>query len=287
MNHVDGLRNHARRTSCVAVVLGMICTAGVDCPQAADNAPGDNSERERLVEILGDYAARHRLVDDSADDEPFDLRPEPLITWTNPTRSRHFGGIYIWTQDNRPSAFCGIYVKDEGGKVSVSREYHSLATAPFAAIFDGKPVWAPEQPGVEFHPVAGATRPAQTAAVRLRQMKAIASQVSIAISLRDTPPEPLRMLPRPIFRYSDPETGLSDGAIIAFVQGTDPEALLLIEARSDENEARWHYGIARCTSWGLAAQIGGKTVYEVPPYYGSGNHTSTSIFFCIHQKPLE
>ena len=57
---------------------------------------------------------------------------------------------------------------------------------------------------------------------------------------------------------------LIDGALFAFVQGTDPEVLLLLEARRDEAVASWHYGLARMTSRALRADHKEKEVWSVP-----------------------
>ena len=42
----------------------------------------------------------------------------------------------------------------------------------------------------------------------------------------------LRLLPKPLYRYERPDgpTSSSDGALFAFVLGTDPEVFLLLEA---------------------------------------------------------
>jgi hypothetical protein len=56
----------------------------------------------------------------------------------------------------------------------------------------------------------------------------------------DDVPKVLRPLATPLYRY--PTRGaVLDGALFAFVVGTDPELLLLIEAQDD----RWRYAVAR------------------------------------------
>lgn len=50
----------------------------------------------------------------------------------------------------------------------------------------------------------------------------------------------------PTFRYSSEENDIIDGAIFAFSQGTDPEVLFLLQARS-RPEAVWEYGVAPMT----------------------------------------
>ena len=117
-------------------------------------------------------------------------------------------------------------------------------------------------------------------------MKAIAAQFSIRISQRATTPEILRLLPRPIYRYKDSDSGLIDGAILAFVQGTDPEALLLVEARSNDKARRWHYAIARCTAWAVTARLGDDVVYDVPVYDYTKRDPS-SAFLILKPLPVK
>ena len=51
----------------------------------------------------------------------------------------------------------------------------------------------------------------------------------------------LRMLTTPIARYGKAGGTVEDGALFAFVEGTDPEVFLLIEARAGEKGPAWHY----------------------------------------------
>ena len=48
----------------------------------------------------------------------------------------------------------------------------------------------------------------------------------------------LRLLPTPIARYGEPGTKLLDGALFAFVLGTDPEVFLFLEARPGQGRLR-------------------------------------------------
>jgi hypothetical protein len=63
----------------------------------------------------------------------------------------------------------------------------------------------------------------------------------------------LRLLTNPVYRYSSPASDLTDGAMFAFVVGTDAEVFLLLEARGEKNANRWQYALARLNSDELAA----------------------------------
>jgi hypothetical protein len=78
----------------------------------------------------------------------------------------------------------------------------------------------------------------------------------------------LRLLPQPLFRYEpDREVpDLVDGALFAFVQGTDPQSLLILEARRDGTKVGWHFAFARLASGAVAARYHQREVFSVPKY---------------------
>ena len=55
---------------------------------------------------------------------------------------------------------------------------------------------------------------------------------------------------------------LLDGALFAFVQGTDPEIFLLIEAEKMERGARWRYAASRMNMFGLHLALDDKQVWS-------------------------
>ena len=78
----------------------------------------------------------------------------------------------------------------------------------------------------------------------------------------------LRLLPQPLYRYESTDPDVLDGALFAYVTsaGTDPEALLLFEARkpSPNDSAKWHYAIARFTDLQLSVRHKGDEVFTAP-----------------------
>src|SRR4030095_9934951 len=94
-------------------------------------------------------------------------------------------------------------------------------------------IWSPKTAGVEFRDVPEAPVPAANRASRLRQMKVIADDFTARLPARnvdDANQVVLRLLPTPLYRY-DPQKSekavpfLKDGALFAFVMGTDPEVI--------------------------------------------------------------
>ena len=82
----------------------------------------------------------------------------------------------------------------------------------------------------------------------------------------------LRLLTQPLYRYKSTDPDVLDGALFAFVTsaGTDPEALLVLEARKTRatNAPVWHHAVARFTDLNLWVRHKGKEVFFAPlvPY---------------------
>jgi hypothetical protein len=74
----------------------------------------------------------------------------------------------------------------------------------------------------------------------------------------------LRLLTQPLYRYETQRSDLTDGALFAFVQTTDPEVLLVIEARPLEGKPTWHYGLARMSMVNLRARHKDRDIWQVP-----------------------
>jgi hypothetical protein len=124
--------------------------------------------------------------------------------------------------------------------------------------------WEPKAPGIELKPIPDAPVPAASATQRALQIRAIAREFSgRSLSDQDQAWE-LRLLPRPLYRYEKAEANLLDGAVFALVSsaGTDPEIILLIEARKTDQGPRWVYGAARFSDMSLWLKHKDKEVWS-------------------------
>jgi hypothetical protein len=66
-------------------------------------------------------------------------------------------------------------------------------------------------------------------------------------------------MPQPVFRHARVDGDMRDGAIFAFVMGTDPELFLLLETRAAANgTAEWHAGFVRFTNAPLIVRRDGR-----------------------------
>jgi hypothetical protein len=200
------------------------------------------------------------------------LTPQPIQRWRNVVRGQAGEAMLVlWSHNGRPAAMASIYPWQ--GKML--HEFDSLSRDNKLIARDkDQVIWSPQEAGVEFKDVPDALRPAKTPAERLRQMKALAERFKAKMTgwqADDTDQEELRLLPRPLYRYDlknakEPDPNLLDGAIFAYVSGTDPEIVLLLEAVGTAEKATWQYAFVRATSGGLEVKLKRDVVWTARKY---------------------
>jgi hypothetical protein len=257
-NRSDPLMNHSTRLA-GAVFCGLLVAGLVAAQETGDQ---EAAERLRVMQasVVG-YEFR------TADDRPLSLSPRPVLRWNNPVSGVKDGIVSMWTDANgRPYVVAQVFRTRDGFWL---HEFQSLAPQRFTTTrTDGQLVWKPEHAGVTTQPLADAPTPAATPAARLVQMRALARTFGASVEFKtnsqseDTTRYELRLLPRPLHRYAAETDGLVDGALFAFVQGTNPEVFLLLEAHRDGERVRWQYGLAPMTGYAVRADVPGGHQWE-------------------------
>ncbi|MBI5757085.1 MAG: hypothetical protein HZA46_01055 [Planctomycetales bacterium] len=197
-----------------------------------------------------------------------------VLRWTNNTRGSEDGMTVLFLADGRPEAVCCFYPWE---KIFV-HEFDSMSRGTLLAKRDGVVVWSPEKPGVHFQPIPGADDPAEMPVARLRQMKSLASQFSSTMlgwKADKSDREPLRQLPQPLYRYDSQRSDVLDGAVFAFVQGTDPESLLLLEAFKKGDGFEWQFAFVRRTSGELEGRHKDTVVWHADRFPAGNDPRST------------
>jgi hypothetical protein len=232
---------------------------------AAEPKPGDRNDETPSVQkarlaAMRRMASRYELVA-GAKETKLQLTAEPVLRWSNPVRgSGQDGCLYIFTDKGRPQAALCIYLTQD--HKAWNHEFQSLADRPLAAKKEGRTVWVPDKPGLEFKPIPSAPEPAESGVRRLSQMRTLADRFSATVDFRGDKSS-LRRLSAPVYRYGEQEGDPLDGAVFVFAQATDPELLLLLEARTVGGAAKWHYALARQTMWVIEVAYEGRQVWSV------------------------
>lgn len=250
------------------LLLSFLCALAVDDPEAV------KAQRERLFKLHLDDALEFTIYRDADRHEPLELRKQPIYVWTNPVRAAQQDGlVFLWTSRGRAEAVGTIFSSTAGPMRGFTHEFHSLSTGTLYVDRRGThdATWTPHGPGIALVPIEGA--PAATAALRLGQMRAVAREFSATTRNAKGNRYTLRLLPQPLYRYESTDPEVLDGSLFAFVTsaGTDPEALLVIEARKPKGGAMpvWHRGEARFTDLELSVHHKGNEVFAAPLIRGN------------------
>jgi hypothetical protein len=72
----------------------------------------------------------------------------------------------------------------------------------------------------------------------------------------------MRLLPQPIYRYACPPARIVEGGLFVFVEATDPEAYLLLEA-TEGVDPHWQFALARMNIVEFRGRYQGEEVWHV------------------------
>ena len=197
-----------------------------------------------------------------------ELKKEPVFEWSNPTRQGvQQGVVFLWLRDGRPAAIGSIFSQpqDKPAGRQVIHEFHALdtekllVTRPKGSLNEWKP-----QAGLARKELTDAPAPAATPAARLIQMRRLAQEFTGYETDAEGKQWDLRLLPAPLYRYPA-KSGVVDGALFTLVStaGTDPEVLLIIEAREEGGKARWEYACARFSDRNLYVKRNDKDIWSM------------------------
>jgi hypothetical protein len=246
--------------------------AGLAVGLAAAAAPPEDRGRDEAAEadrLCASELLRWRLT---ADGTVLDTPRESVLRWTNPFAGRVYGNTYVWLQDGRPAAASCMFRYFNPFR-SFNGELAALAGTKLVAKRDDTVVWHPKDEW-KWHPLLGAAAPAATAPQRLIQMRALAGEFTVEVlDTRNLPQgedQTPRLLPRPLYRYDAERTKNLDGALYAFVLGTDPELLLLLECDLVAEKPQWRFGVGRMNRYQIRLKRKGETVWEVAALKDTG-----------------
>lgn len=232
----------------------------------AQEVQSDKERAEIVLELATEKASHLEFYLGADQKTKMTLHPRSLLRWSNPVTTALYGEVFIWTAKGRPEVIVSMHKFFQPNRRHMTGEFHSLARGPITARQDKQTFWACQEPGITLKPLAGSTKVGTNAPQRLRQMRTLARHFSAEASARSdlNKREKLRLLPKPIYRYESTDPTVLDGAVFAFVQGTNPEVVLLLEARRSGTEHEWQYALARFNSVALRASYYEQQVWSVP-----------------------
>ena len=213
---------------------------------------------------------------------------KPLLRYSDPTRGLTEATVLldasVWRlgESGRPTALVTleIYRGGDGSKV-LSYEFASLTAAKFSLRQKQHEtvVWHATGSAIRMTPLADAPAPAKNSAGRLAQMRQLARQFAVREKLHGGEVVECRLLAQPIDRYASATDKITDGAIFAFANGTNPELGLVLEC----DDERWTYGAVRLSAAETTLERSGREVATFP----IGDFRSTSGAYSANNHSLE
>jgi hypothetical protein len=224
-----------------------------------------------LLKLHTQEAKSYQIFQDEQHKQPLELVEKPVFNWTNVIgEDTQYGHLFVWSRAGRPEVIGTMFSTRDSDprRRKLIHEFHSLSTSKLYPVTPEASAyrWTPER-GITLVECDEAPAVADSAPQRLVQIRQIARSFAAESLTREGQTWELRLLPTPLLRYESKATDIPDGALFAMVSsaGTDPELLLLIEARrprGDEQTWKWHAAALRFSDKDLTVKRNGKPFWS-------------------------
>lgn len=184
---------------------------------------------------------------------------DPCLRWSNPINGAPDGIVAVYAhRRGRPTAVGQFFLNFQKRWVN---EFTIIPQSDVTIMRSDRVIWKPSEYVCKFTDLPHSPTPADKAALRLTQMRAVAEDFSAFNYLRGTKQD-LRLLRQPVYRYSEQEK-IVDGALFVFVIGTDPECCLLVEAYQVGMDSRYRYAVAPMSIRRLEVDYKKRRVWDI------------------------
>ncbi|MCH7686940.1 MAG: hypothetical protein IH899_09705 [Planctomycetes bacterium] len=266
------------RQCLVLSALAVLLTSSVGRPQSDVER---KEQREKLLREMRTRAETTKVYSLAGNKRlQAKLVAQPIFRYSDQPRLILDATMWVWGTKGRPIAVCKVerYRRPNRNWLYCMA---SLSTGLIEIQWQSGRRWTAKKPGLELKPLLDAPTPAKTNVARLRQMKQLARRFSAVIYDPDRGTRgQMRLLPKPIHRYSAPETGLLDAAIFGLTIGTNPDLLLAIELHQQgAAAATFQYGLATMTANGIIVRLDDKQVWKSPNRNVEPTVYDTWLFF--------
>ena len=232
-----------------------------------DDAGSDPMLKEMLRRMQD---TKVRVIDRNGNETVAALHPKPVFRYSDQPRFFYDATLWVWTVDGLPVAMQKIEVTDfesgVQGKPKIPKWVHcftSLSTDIVKCDWPDKSFEA-KTPGVEYVPISKAPVPATTGNQRKLQIRQLSRRFSAEARRNKSTVTAMRVMPRPIFEFSD-SSEMPIGAVFGLeANGTNPDMMLIIAADADaDGTLVWKFGINRMTDTGAIIKLDETEVHLV------------------------
>ncbi|WP_068134817.1 hypothetical protein [Roseimaritima ulvae] len=198
------------------------------------------------------------------DEQPLRLRSKAIVNWTNPLEQGQIhGSTFVWEHGGRPVVVGQLFsYLTSAGQRSYCHVFSTLTDKQVIGKRHEEVFWQPKLPEkTDWHAFKPAITPAKNPAGRRLQLRRLARQFEAYTEEASRGKRVLRLLPEPLYR-SDATLTNYDSGLFAYVVGTDPELLILIETDLAQDAPVWRYRFVQSTQSTTVAALNGQEVYR-------------------------
>ncbi len=267
------------RIACAGLILApvMVCSHRSAVADDDPAAPSSATRLKFVQQILSDMRIVSTVEDDKRE---LKFQMQPLLRYNDRPRGIADSMIFRLGTKGRPMAIVTAELYDQNGRQFLLNQEFLAIDDPRVRLQRDAFRWQPpKEAGATFQPIDTDKPPADNARARLAQFKLLAARFTARETWAGQETE-LRLLPTPIDRYAPGDQPNADAAIFAFVQGVNPEALLILETDGVRSSFAW----ARLGAAMVAAKLGDKLVWEVP--LATEHESPTAGYTSIHRSAL-
>ncbi len=260
----------------IAICMGQIADA---------DEPVEESKQVTNLNILMETMQSFAIAAEADGVEELDLSEAPVLRYSDQivgdkNAAIPIGAVFVWERNGRPEVISAIH-PSRNERLWV--EFLSLLPQSLQATRNGQVEWRPTTAGVEFKPYRDAPTPAAVAPQRLIQMRSLVRALSASVADASNGRQELRLLSRPIVRYTDPKRGIVDGSVFVFARATNPEMLVVLEAHETEGKRHWMISPAQFTGRAGEMKFSDDTVWTHDRM--SGMRDPAGPFFQMYATP--
>jgi hypothetical protein len=283
------------RSFSYCVLGGIGCCVWIAASSAFAEDPDPKKEqlarrRETLLAEMRSLAGQTKVAYASGQS---DIRfvEQPVFRYDDQPRRFIDATMWIWTDGGRPVACQKIEARYEFNRGDPLWGYcfTSLSTDTLKAAWEGRS-YASTEPGIAWQSFPDHPPPAAGNVQRKRQLRELARGFAgrMLVNPRTGESAELRLFSTPVYEYSDPRTKLPVGAVFGFeVNGTNPDLLVLIEARGTPEKPEWQFAPARMTTGGITLNYDDRKVWEAPFVEPREGPFANWLFFATSRKPSQ
>lgn len=242
-----------------SLLLVLTFVIAASCHAQGEVEKNTEERRALRMKLMRDRVDALEAVD--TDGNPMVFAKEAAMRYNDLPRGVIDASVWMLGEKGRPAA---VLVLEFYDTTSNSFMYELTANdTPPKSVTSEDWKWEPGTYSFKWTPIPVKAKPGATSRVRQSQLKLLVKDFG-ATEFFNGQTHQLRVLPKPIYEYQQPDIGVLSGAVFVVTNGTNTEILLFVEARAEtkEHPAEWVAGFSRVATAKLDVTYEGKPFWS-------------------------